>query len=85
MASAGRPERQWLEHPCRQAVAVYGLRQSAAPDVLPVVLDCGTNNEEYHAFYIGLHEKRVRSEKFEQPVDAFMNASKAKYGDEVLL
>ncbi|KAL4157687.1 hypothetical protein PRNP1_006704 [Phytophthora ramorum] len=54
---------------------------------LPVVLDCGTNNEEYLAdpFYIGLRQKRVRGEKFEQLVDEFMNAAKAKYGDKVLL
>ncbi|RLN60823.1 hypothetical protein BBP00_00005758 [Phytophthora kernoviae] len=54
---------------------------------LPVVLDCGTNNEEYLAdpFYIGLRQKRERGEKFEQLVDEFMNAAKAKYGDNVLL
>ncbi|KAG7398953.1 Malic enzyme [Phytophthora boehmeriae] len=54
---------------------------------LPVVLDCGTNNEEYLAdpFYIGLRQKRDRGEKFEQLVDEFMNAAKAKYGDNVLL
>ncbi|KAE9158034.1 hypothetical protein PF002_g33212, partial [Phytophthora fragariae] len=54
---------------------------------LPVVLYCGTNNEEYHAdpFYIGLRQKRGCGENFEQLVDEFMNASKAKYGDEVLL
>ncbi|ETM53978.1 hypothetical protein L914_02585 [Phytophthora nicotianae] len=54
---------------------------------LPVVLDCGTNNEEYLAdpFYIGLRQKRERGAKFEQLVDEFMNAAKAKYGDNVLL
>ncbi|KAG3129285.1 NADP-dependent malic enzyme, partial [Phytophthora idaei] len=54
---------------------------------LPVVLDCGTNNDEYLAdpFYIGLRQKRERGEKFEQLVDEFMNAAKAKYGDNVLL
>eukprot|EP00644_Phytophthora_capsici_P008491 jgi/Phyca11/566063/estExt2_Genewise1.C_PHYCAscaffold_200070 len=54
---------------------------------LPVVLDCGTNNEEYLAdpFYIGLRQKRVRGELFEQLVEEFMNAAKAKYGDKVLL
>ncbi|KAE9099509.1 hypothetical protein PF007_g15849 [Phytophthora fragariae] len=51
---------------------------------LPVGLYCDTNNEEYHAdpFYIGLRQKRGCGEKFEQLVDEFMNASKAKYGDE---
>ncbi|KAL3660157.1 NADP-dependent malic enzyme [Phytophthora oleae] len=54
---------------------------------LPVVLDCGTNNEKYLAdpFYIGLRQKRERGEKFEQLVDEFMNAAKTKYGDKVLL
>ncbi|KAE8893968.1 hypothetical protein PF005_g5040 [Phytophthora fragariae] len=51
---------------------------------LPVVLYCDTNNEEYHAdpFYIGLRQKCGCGEKFEQLVDVFMNASKAKYGGE---
>ncbi|KAG7385485.1 Malic enzyme [Phytophthora pseudosyringae] len=54
---------------------------------LPVVLDCGTNNDEYLAdpFYIGLRQKRERGDKFEQLVDEFMNAAKTKYGDKVLL
>ncbi|CEG37383.1 malate dehydrogenase [Plasmopara halstedii] len=54
---------------------------------LPVVLDCGTNNEEYLAdpFYIGLRQKRDSGDKFKQLVDEFMNAAKTKYGDNVLL
>ncbi|CAH0522464.1 unnamed protein product [Peronospora belbahrii] len=54
---------------------------------LPVVLDCGTNNEKYLAdpFYIGLRQKRERGEKFEQLVEEFMDAAKTKYGKRVLL
>lgn len=54
---------------------------------LPVVLDCGTNNEAFLAdpFYMGLRQKRVRGERFEQLVEEFMNAAKSKYGPQVLL
>ncbi|KAF4028829.1 Malic enzyme NAD binding domain [Phytophthora infestans] len=69
-------------------LALYTACAGVPPQMcLPVVLDCGTNNEEYLAdpFYIGLRQKRVRGEKFEQLVEEFMNAAKAKYGDNVLL
>ncbi|RLN73491.1 hypothetical protein BBJ28_00010380 [Nothophytophthora sp. Chile5] len=69
-------------------LALYTACAGIPPSMcLPVVLDCGTNNEEYLAdpFYMGLRQKRVRGEKFEQLVDEFMNAAKTKYGDNVLL
>ncbi|ETK94316.1 hypothetical protein F441_02668 [Phytophthora nicotianae CJ01A1] len=69
-------------------LALYTACAGVPPQMcLPVVLDCGTNNEEYLAdpFYIGLRQKRERGAKFEQLVDEFMNAAKAKYGDNVLL
>ncbi|CAI5720622.1 unnamed protein product [Hyaloperonospora brassicae] len=69
-------------------LALYTACAGVPPHMcLPVVLDCGTNNEEHLAdpFYIGLRQKRVRGKKFEQLVEEFMNAAKAKYGDKVLL
>ncbi|KAF1334442.1 Nadp-dependent malic enzyme, partial [Globisporangium splendens] len=54
---------------------------------LPVVLDCGTNNEAFLAdpLYMGLRQKREQGERFEQLVEEFMNAAKIKYGPQVLL
>ncbi|KAI9911151.1 hypothetical protein PsorP6_009689 [Peronosclerospora sorghi] len=69
-------------------LALYTACAGVPPQMcLPVVLDCGTNNEEYLAdpFYIGLRQRRVRGADFEQLVDEFMNAAKAKYGEKVLL
>ncbi|KAH8887165.1 hypothetical protein GQ53DRAFT_874192 [Thozetella sp. PMI_491] len=49
--------------------------------VLPVVLDCGTDNEELlkDPLYLGLREKRVRGEKYDQFVDEFVKASRQLY------
>jgi malate dehydrogenase (oxaloacetate-decarboxylating)(NADP+) len=54
---------------------------------LPVVLDVGTNNQEFlnDPLYMGLRQKREQGPAFEQLVDEFMNAAKAKYGPQVLL
>jgi malate dehydrogenase (oxaloacetate-decarboxylating)(NADP+) len=54
---------------------------------LPVVLDVGTNNQAFldDPFYMGLRQKRDQGPQFEQLVDEFMNAAKAKYGPQVLL
>ena len=52
-------------------LALYTACAGVPPHMcLPVVLDCGTNNEEYLAdpFYIGLRQKRVRGDKYEQLV-----------------
>ncbi|CAI5741910.1 unnamed protein product [Peronospora destructor] len=69
-------------------LALYTACAGVPPEMcLPVVLDCGTNNEEYLAdpFYIGLRQKRVGGERFEELVEEFMDAAKAKYGKRVLL
>lgn len=46
--------------------------------VLPVVLDCGTDNEELlnDELYLGLREKRVRGDKYDKFVDAFVRAAR---------
>ncbi|KAK8058158.1 hypothetical protein PG994_008606 [Apiospora phragmitis] len=49
------------------------------PDrTLPVVLDCGTNNQELldDELYLGLRQKRVRGEKYDKFVDTFVNAAR---------
>lgn len=49
--------------------------------VLPVVLDCGTDNEELlkDNLYLGLREKRVRGERYDKFVDTFVQAARKLY------
>ncbi|KAI5927208.1 NAD-dependent malic enzyme [Camillea tinctor] len=48
---------------------------------LPVVLDCGTNNEELlnDELYLGLRQNRVRGEKYDKFVDTFIKAARELY------
>ncbi|KAM5384430.1 hypothetical protein ACJZ2D_001466 [Fusarium nematophilum] len=48
---------------------------------LPVVLDCGTDNEELLAdeLYLGLREKRVRGEEYAKFVDKFVQSARELY------
>jgi hypothetical protein len=49
--------------------------------VLPVVLDCGTDNETLlnDPLYLGLREKRVRGEKYDNLVEAFVRSARELY------
>ncbi|KAI6782347.1 uncharacterized protein J7T54_008433 [Emericellopsis cladophorae] len=48
---------------------------------LPVVLDCGTDNEELLSdeLYLGLQHKRVRGQKYDEFVDIFVKAARKLY------
>lgn len=48
---------------------------------LPVVLDCGTDNEELlkDDLYLGLREKRVRGERYDKFVDTFVQSARKLY------
>ncbi|KAK4231671.1 putative mitochondrial NAD-dependent malic enzyme precursor [Podospora fimiseda] len=49
--------------------------------VLPVVLDCGTDNEKLlnDPLYLGLREKRVRGKQYDDFVDTFIKAVRELY------
>ena len=58
-------------------LSLYCAAGGIAPHrVLPVVLDCGTNNEELlnDPFYLGLPNKRLRGAEYFELVDEFMQA-----------
>ncbi|CAI7591530.1 unnamed protein product [Penicillium viridicatum] len=48
---------------------------------LPVVLDCGTDNEELlnDELYLGLRQHRVRGEKYDEFVDRFVKAARKQF------
>ncbi|KAJ5469048.1 Malic enzymeNAD-binding [Penicillium sp. IBT 31633x] len=48
---------------------------------LPVVLDCGTDNEELlnDDLYLGLRQHRIRGEKYDQFVDRFVQAARKRF------
>ncbi|KAF7717553.1 NAD-dependent malic enzyme, mitochondrial [Penicillium ucsense] len=48
---------------------------------LPVVLDCGTNNEELlnDKLYLGLKERRVRGDEYDQFVDKFVQTARKRF------
>lgn len=48
---------------------------------LPVVLDCGTDNEKLlnDDLYLGLREKRIRGQKYDDFVDTFVRSARKLY------
>ncbi|KAL1596570.1 NAD-dependent malic enzyme, mitochondrial [Paraconiothyrium brasiliense] len=63
-------------------LAIYTLCAGIHPArTLPVVLDCGTNNEELlnDDLYLGLRQKRARGEKYDEFVDKFVQACRKRY------
>ncbi|GME22587.1 Malic oxidoreductase [Neofusicoccum parvum] len=63
-------------------LVIYTLCAGIHPSrTLPVVLDCGTNNEELlnDDLYLGLRKPRVRGEKYDAFVDKFITAARKRY------
>ena len=49
--------------------------------VLPVVLDCGTNNQDLlkDELYLGLRQPRVRGQKYDELVDEFVKSARRRF------
>ena len=49
--------------------------------VLPVVLDCGTNNSKHldDPIYLGLREKRVRGEAYDKLIDTYIKSARKRF------
>lgn len=57
------------------------------PDrVIPIVIDCGTNNKELlnDPLYLGNRHERVRGEEYDNFIDRMVNAINGKYPDAVI-
>lgn len=69
-------------------LALYTTCAGIRPEqCLPVQLDVGTNTESIlnDPYYIGLRQKRDRSEKYDDLVEEFVTAAQSLYGRDVLL
>lgn len=63
-------------------LVIYTLCAGINPArTLPVVLDCGTNNEDFlkDDRYLGLRKPRVRGEEYDKFVDTFVQAARKRY------
>lgn len=63
-------------------LVIYTLCAGIHPSrTLPVVLDCGTNDEALlnDDLYLGLRKPRARGEKYDQFVDKFITAARKRY------
>ena len=63
-------------------LVLYTLCAGIHPSrTLPVVLDCGTNNQEFLSddLYLGLRKPRARGERYDEFVDRFVRACRRSY------
>ncbi|KAG9603936.1 hypothetical protein KCU77_g1267, partial [Aureobasidium melanogenum] len=63
-------------------LAIYTLCAGIHPDrTLPVVLDCGTNNEKFlkDDLYLGRRSTRVRGQRYDDFVDKFIATAQEQY------
>ncbi|KAF2032778.1 hypothetical protein EK21DRAFT_60106 [Setomelanomma holmii] len=63
-------------------LVIYTLCAGIHPSrTLPVVLDCGTNNEELlgDELYLGLKKRRARGEEYDKFIEKFVTACRKRY------
>lgn len=63
-------------------IVIYTLCAGVHPDrAIPVVLDCGTDNQELlnDDLYLGLRRPRIRGKEYDQFVERFVSAAREQY------
>jgi len=69
-------------------LSLYTACAGVSPAVcLPVVIDTGTDNEEFlrSPFYVGMRHRRVRGDPYYELLDEFLTAVRRRYGNTTII